>query len=190
MRIAGSQASLRKSSPLLGLRAGCADADHAVGHLMTVAGVRAVLRLACTATMKIRRVSRDRSRSRRISVQGLWQFQSGPMDRAGYISGCERREVEERSPRNRQCQASARSTRPSQRSIWGCAVTRRRFPVGARPTRQPLQPEATGAGMEETKCLKPSDSGSRIGDRARVQAATRVSAPGDWQGVCGESPLR
>jgi hypothetical protein len=27
-----------------------------------------------------------------------------------------------------------------------------------------LQPEATGAGMEETKCLKPSDSGSRIGD--------------------------
>ena len=25
------------------------------------------------------------------------------------------------------------------------------------PTRRPLQPEATGAGMEETKCLKPSD---------------------------------
>src|SRR5262249_41314321 len=39
-----------------------------------------------------------------------------------------------------------------------------------------LQPEATGAGMEETKCLKPSDSGSRIGDRAGVQAATRVHA--------------
>ena len=30
--------------------------------------------------------------------------------------------------------------------------------------------------MEVTKCLKPSDSGSRIGDRARVQAATRVNA--------------
>ena len=30
--------------------------------------------------------------------------------------------------------------------------------------------------MEETKCLKPSDSGSRIGDRASVQAATRVNA--------------
>jgi hypothetical protein len=30
--------------------------------------------------------------------------------------------------------------------------------------------------MEETKCLKPSDSGSRIGDRASVQAATRVHA--------------
>jgi hypothetical protein len=35
-----------------------------------------------------------------------------------------------------------------------------------------LQPEATGAGMEVTKCLKPSDGGSRIGDRASVQAAT------------------
>jgi hypothetical protein len=40
--------------------------------------------------------------------------------------------------------------------------------------------------MEATKCLKPSDSGSRNGDRASVQAATRVSAPGDRQGVCGE----
>ena len=35
-----------------------------------------------------------------------------------------------------------------------------------------LLPEATGAGMEETKCLKPLDSGSRLGDRASVQAAT------------------
>ena len=31
-----------------------------------------------------------------------------------------------------------------------CAVKRRRFPVGASPTRRPLQPEATGAGMEVT----------------------------------------
>ena len=30
--------------------------------------------------------------------------------------------------------------------------------------------------MEATKCLKPSDSGSRSGDRASVQAATRVNA--------------
>jgi hypothetical protein len=29
-----------------------------------------------------------------------------------------------------------------------CAVTRRCFPVGASPTRRPLQPEAIGAGME------------------------------------------
>ena len=39
---------------------------------------------------------------------------------------------------------------------WGCAVQRRRFPVGVSPTRQPLQPEATGAVMEVTKWLKPS----------------------------------
>jgi hypothetical protein len=38
-----------------------------------------------------------------------------------------------------------------------CAVKRRRFPVGASPTRQPLQSEATGAAMEETKWLEPSD---------------------------------
>src|SRR6185369_9316934 len=42
--------------------------------------------------------------------------------------------------------------------------------------RQPLQPEATGAAMEVTKWLKPSDSASRIGDGASVQAVTRVNA--------------
>src|SRR5258705_11559698 len=57
-----------------------------------------------------------------------------------------------------------------------CAVERRRFPVGASPTRQTLQPEATGAAMEVTKWLKPSDSASRIGDGASVQAVTRVNA--------------
>src|ERR1035437_3093282 len=59
--------------------------------------------------------------------------------------------------------------------LWVCAVTRRRFPVGASPTRQPLQPEAIGAVMEVTKWLKPSISVSRIGDSASVQAATRVN---------------
>src|SRR5262249_5357977 len=49
-----------------------------------------------------------------------------------------------------------------------CAVTRRRFPVGANPTRRTLQPEATGAAMEVTKWLKPSDSGSRNTVTARV----------------------
>jgi class 3 adenylate cyclase len=58
----------------------------------------------------------------------------------------------------------------------GCAVPRRRFPVGVGPTRRSLQPEATGAGMEVTKCLKPPDSGHEFGDRASVQAATRVNA--------------
>ena len=60
--------------------------------------------------------------------------------------------------------------------LWVCAVQRRRFPVGASPTRQSLQPEAIGAVMEVTKWLKPSISASRIGDGASVQAATRVNA--------------
>src|SRR6266699_3790402 len=59
---------------------------------------------------------------------------------------------------------------------WVCAVQRRRFPVGANPIRQPLQPEAIGAVTEVTKWLKPSISVSRIGDSASVQAATRVNA--------------
>ena len=52
--------------------------------------------------------------------------------------------------------------------LLACAVTRRRFPVGASPTRQRLQPEATGAVMEVTKWLKPSDSVSRYTVTARV----------------------
>src|SRR6266851_8803644 len=60
-----------------------------------------------------------------------------------------------------------------------CAVTRRRFPAGASPARRSLQPEATGAGMEETKCLKPPDSGHEFGDRASVQAATRETPTRD-----------
>src|SRR5882724_1800755 len=58
-----------------------------------------------------------------------------------------------------------------------CAVERRRFPVGARPTRQPLQPEATGAVMEETKWLKPSVSVSAYSHRAtsRLYQSRRCS---------------
>jgi hypothetical protein len=59
--------------------------------------------------------------------------------------------------------------------LLACAVQRRRFPVGASPTRQPLQPEAIGTVMEVTKWLKPSISVSRIGGSASVQAATRVN---------------
>jgi len=39
-----------------------------------------------------------------------------------------------------------------------------------------LQPEAIGADREVTNWLKPSIIVSRIGDRASVQAATRVNA--------------
>ena len=48
--------------------------------------------------------------------------------------------------------------------------------MGASPTRQTLQPEATGAVMEVTKWLKPLVSVSRIGDSASVQAVTRVNS--------------
>ena len=44
------------------------------------------------------------------------------------------------------------------------------------PPGKPLLPEAIGAVMEVTKWLKPSIIVSRIGDRASVQAATRVNA--------------
>src|SRR5260370_24392640 len=71
-----------------------------------------------------------------------------------------------------QCRAS---TDQGRRPLGVCAVKRRRFPVGASPTRQPLQPEAIGAVMEVTKWLKPSISVSRIADSASVQAATRVN---------------
>src|SRR5882757_11225754 len=63
----------------------------------------------------------------------------------------------------------------SQSPVRVCAVTRRRFPVGANPTRQPLQPEAIGAVMEVTKWLKPSISVSRIGDSASVNASRTLT---------------
>src|SRR6266849_3472550 len=71
---------------------------------------------------------------------------------------------------------------PTRLSWCGCVAaagengqpTRRRFAVGASPTRQTLQPEATGTVMEVTKWLKPLVSVSRIGDCASVQAVTRV----------------
>ena len=57
---------------------------------------------------------------------------------------------------------------PPEMTRWVCAVERRRFPVGVSPTRQPLQPEATGAVTEVTKWLKPSVSVSRYTVTARV----------------------
>src|SRR6202035_1699924 len=60
--------------------------------------------------------------------------------------------------------------------LWGGARQGGSFLWVRGPPGDSLQPEATGAGMEATKCLKPSDSGSRNGDRASVQAATRVNA--------------
>jgi hypothetical protein len=50
-----------------------------------------------------------------------------------------------------------------------------KFPVGASPTRQPLQPEAIGAVVEVTKWLKPSI----ILDRMRVLQGDGLGAVQD-----------
>ena len=49
-----------------------------------------------------------------------------------------------------------RGSRQQACPLWACAVTRRHLPVGASPTRQPLQPKAIGAVTEVTRWLKPS----------------------------------
>ena len=57
--------------------------------------------------------------------------------------------------------------------------------MGANPTRQPLQPEATGAAMEVTKWLKPSDSVSRntVTEKDNAQAdLTAISGKADTAG--------
>src|SRR6516225_9033997 len=74
----------------------------------------------------------------------------------------------ERPPHEGHYTTLPRKRRWIERLLMACAVKRRRFPVGASPTRQPLQPEATGAVMEVTKWLKPSDSVSRYTVTARV----------------------
>src|SRR5439155_26970529 len=72
-----------------------------------------------------------------------------------------------------------------QRPSWVCAVQRRRFPVGASPTRQPLQPEATGAVMEATKWLKPYQAGrSHPGS-----VPWRVAGHGDGAGSRGNAAV-
>ena len=73
------------------------------------------------------------------------------------------------------CPLGVRLDRPKM-SAEGVRRDKAALSSGASPTRQPLQPEATGAVMEVTKWLKPSISVSRIGDSASVQAATRVNA--------------
>ena len=62
------------------------------------------------------------------------------------------------------------------RSALGVRRDKAALSSGCKPHPVTLQPEATGAVMEVTKWLKPSDSGLRIGNRASVQAATRANA--------------
>src|ERR1019366_1451229 len=91
------------------------------------------------------------------------QPRAGSMWRPASISspGAYRRLVAERNDDgviHHRCPGDAifyQSAAGTEGQLWVCAVTRRRSPVGAGPTRQPLQPEATGAAGEVTKWLKP-----------------------------------
>src|ERR1700720_3169854 len=60
--------------------------------------------------------------------------------------------------------------------LWGCAVTRRRFPVGASPTRRFAPAGSNRSSHGGNEMAEAFDKRSRLGDRARVQAATRVNA--------------
>ena len=61
------------------------------------------------------------------------------------------------------------------KSVRGVRRAKAALSSGCKPhPANSLQPEATGAVMEVTKWLKPSDSGSRIGDR-RECAGRNVS---------------
>ena len=59
-----------------------------------------------------------------------------------------------------------------------CAVTRRRFPVGASPTRPPLQPEAIEAVTEVTKWLKRTQHGKPQGVVSGDQPEAREGQAG------------
>lgn len=105
-----------------------ARADHDVRRLMTVPGVGAVIALAYTTTIE------DPARFKRSSSVAAYlgltprRFQSGEMDRAGHISRCG-----DAMLRTYLYEAAnvmlRRSTRPSQLSIWGRALSER---IGAR----------------------------------------------------------
>ena len=61
-----------------------------------------------------------------------------------------------RHPSSRMCHECCDHLRLSVPGLW-CAVERRDFPVGDKPTRQlSLRPVAIGAVVEVTKRLKPS----------------------------------
>jgi len=108
------------------------------------------------------------------------------------------------TPRTSPALLSQRAPRPAVLSIWGglellkfaerrcsaaneafnrqcpfgvCAVERRRFPVGASPTRQTLQPEATGAAMEVTSVGARPRSDQYLPTAKRATACSSQSRP-------------
>src|ERR1700681_2625593 len=72
-----------------------------------------------------------------------------------------------------------------------CAVERRRFPVGARPTRQPLQPEATGSRLGDLReCAGRNASERRASlEKDNAQAdPTAISGKADTTGTFRRRP--
>src|SRR6202040_1276429 len=68
------------------------------------------------------------------------------------------------------------STRSTERLESACAVKRRRFPVGARPTPRFAPAGSNRSSHGGNEMAEAFEQRSRLGDRASVQAATRVNA--------------
>jgi hypothetical protein len=115
------------------LTAGCADADHAVGRLMTVAGVRAVIALACTTTIEDpTRFTRSFLLSANFGLRAV----AFPLGSDRLRLGLRRRDVEERFLRNRQS------------SCFGAPRGPPGFPFGAAPG-----PSELGHGIRSSLSL-------------------------------------
>jgi hypothetical protein len=65
-------------------------------------------------------------------------------------------------------------TPPANGKLWCAPCKGGAFQWVRVPPGKQLQPEATGAGMEVTKCLKPPDDG-HVGDRASVQERSLIA---------------
>ena len=65
--------------------------------------------------------------------------------------------------------------RRCKRLVWVCAVKRWRFPAGASPARQSLQPEATGAAMEVNATAPQLDSTVRCHSRNVLADCTSLA---------------
>ena len=104
--------------------------------------------------------------------------------------------VSERVPDGCRCSTSGVRFHSVDGLLRVCAVLRRRFPVGANPTRQTLRPEATGAVVEVTKWLKPSGMGTilpRISTGPWVSYASHawgMTSRGRRREVLSESRMR
>src|SRR5258707_13006941 len=107
-----------------------------IREVLTRSIARGIIWIARPALRATRVLLRPRQLHGRASIVNLFR---PSRSRPQWVARC----IEQRAGANPLCPR------------WVCAVQRRRFPVGASPTRQSLQPEAIGAVMEVTKWLQP-----------------------------------